>query len=522
MRYNFAMKDGPLGKGHPLAEIQNLAEKRQPAPGDSSIIPATEMPSAGGPSLLPLLLLISLMVFAAIVRVIATHNDLWLDELISLRIAHAVKTPWQILSAVHTDNNHYLNTLFLYYLKTGDPAPPVYRYLSVLWGVALVPAGYWLLARRSQAEAVILAGLLACSYPLIHFSSEARGYSGAVLGSLLACAALARWMTPDGPDGKGHRLLLGAIYGIALSLALLSHLTACLIWFSLAVGSLISLLGQPRRAQWISRWIALNLLPAAVLLTLYFLDLRFLTELGGPPMTVLHGLGRLLALGLGWPAKDAATVWIVLAPLMAFAVWQLAGERDAEQPLAMLLTMIYLLPLLCVLLMRPAFFSPRYFLVILPFVYVTAAMLLARLVPTRTGRIALLAVLALFLAGQAHLYANFLQVGRGQFSAVLREMAAQTPAPQFRVASNQDFRSSIELAYYAPRLLRNQLLLYIPRDSQAPVQADWYILHQEGYEPPGPAVLNVPDQPTWYRVAYFGASELSGQAFTIYRHQPVE
>ena len=126
------------------------------------------MSSTRGRSVIPLLLLAGLVVLAAVVRVIATHNDLWLDELISLRIANGVKTPWQIFSAVHSDNNHYLNTLFLYFAKKQDYVP-AYRYLSMLWGVLLVPAGYWLLVRRSRVEAVILAGLLACSSPLIHF-----------------------------------------------------------------------------------------------------------------------------------------------------------------------------------------------------------------------------------------------------------------------------------------------------------------------------------------------------------------
>jgi hypothetical protein len=477
---------------------------------------AVIMPSARTCSFLPFLLLASVLVLAAIVRMIATHNDLWLDELISLRTAHAVKTPWQIFTAVHNDNNHYLNTLYLYLVRKQNYGP-VYRYLSVLWGVTLVPAGYWLLARRSRIEAVILAGLLACSYPLIHFSSEARGYSGALLGSMLACAALARWMAPD--NGKDRPFFLGLTY--ALALALLSHLTACLIYFPLAVGSLITLVGRPGRVKWMSRWIALNVLPASVLAALYFFDLRFLTELGGPPMTVLHGLGRLLAMGLGWPAKDATTVWIALFPLIGMIVWQLAKEQKSGEPLPILLALIYLMPLVCVLLLRPVFFSPRYFLVILPFVYVSAATLLAQLARTRTGRMALAAVLALFLAGQTNLYANFLQVGRGQFTAALQYMMKHTPSPRVSVASNQDFRSTVELAYYAPRVLGNQQLLYVPLESRASTQPDWYILHEEGYETPGPLVLIAPGQPTWYRVAYFGASELSGQAWTIYGHQPI-
>jgi hypothetical protein len=484
----------------------------------SVVVPGTTISSARGRSIIPLFLLAGLVVLAAVVRVIATHNDLWLDELISLRIANAMKTPWQIFSTVHSDNNHYLNTLFLYFAK-GQNYAPVYRYLSVLWGVLLVPAGYWLLIRRSRVEAVILAGLLACSYPLIHFSSEARGYSGALLGSMLACAALARWMARE--DRGRESFFLGLTYGLAMVLAILSHLTACLIWFSLAAGSLITLAQRPERGRWISRWIALNFLPASVFAALYFFDLRFLAELGGPPMTEWHALGRLLALGLGWPAKDAASVWIVAASLIGLIVWHLAAERKSEEPLSVLLTMIYLVPLLCVVLVQPSFFSPRYFLVILPFLYVPAAMLLARLATAQKGRIALVAVLALFLAGQAHLYTQFLRVGRGQFTAALQYMIAHTQPSRLKLASDQDFRSNVELAYFAPRVLRNQQLLYVTKDSRASIEPDWYILHKEGYEPAGPAEVNVSGQPTWYRVAYFGASELSGQAWTIYSHQPV-
>jgi len=462
------------------------------------------------------LLLTALIILAAVIRVIATHNDLWLDELISLRIANAVKSPWQIFTAVHQDNNHYLNTLYLYFVKAQNYSP-VYRYLSVFWGVALVPAGYWLLSRRSRVEALILAALLACSYPLIHFSSEARGYAGALLGSVMACAALSHWLARES-DKK--TLTMGVLYGCALVLAILSHLTACLIWFPLTAGSLIIVARRPERVKWFWLWAAFNSLPAIALATLYFLDLRFLTELGGSPMSVFHGLSRLLALGLGWPAKDAITVWIVALPLIALIVWRLANEKKSGEPLSVLLALIYLVPLICVLVMQPSFFSARYFLVFLPFLYTGLAMLLAKFSRTPARRMALAAVLALFLAGQAHLYVKSLQVGRGQFTAALQYIMARTPQPRIVVASNQDFRSGVELAYFAPRVLHNHQLLYLTRENHASFQPDWYILHQEGDQAPGPSTLNVPGQPTWYRAAYFGASELSGQAWTIYSHQP--
>jgi hypothetical protein len=477
-----------------------------------------ETPTSPTRSAMWLLLLLGiLIVVAAVLRVLGTHNDIWLDEIISLQTANELKSPWQIFSGIHADNNHYLNTLYLYFVRRQSYGP-VYRYLSVLFGVGLIPAGYWLMARRSRVEAAILAGLLTCSYPLIHFSSEARGYSGALLGSVLAYAALTRWLEEKG-DWR-QSVWMGLTYGLALVLAVLSHLTACLIWFPLAGGSFLILMGRPGRLKSVLRWIAINLPPAIALAVLYFFDLRHLELLGGPPMTLAHGLGRLLALALGWPATDSMTVMILLAPLAGLMVWQLRTLRKSGDSSWILLAMIFVTPLACMLTLQPAFFTLRYFLVTIPFVYVLGAMLLARLVQVRMGRAVLAVVLTLFVAGQAYLYAEFLRVGRGQFTAGLQYIIAHTPSQPLRMESNQDFRSIMELSYYAPRVLGNTELLYVPQQKQGAIPADWYVYHGEGYDPPGPAELKLPQQPTWYRVAYFGASELSGQAWTIYSHQP--
>lgn len=494
-------------------------------------------------------MLLILIMIAAALRIHATSNDLWLDELISLKIAQSVKSPWQIFTTVHSDNNHYLNTIFLYLIK-GHTDGGADRYFSVLLGIGLIPAGYWLLARRSRWEGLLLGTLLAFSYPLIHFSSEARGYSGAVLGLMLGCAALTRWMAAAlenqtschsderseeesavlsrrasaqnrflAPLGMTNPMLLGAIYSAGIVLALLSHLTAALVWFALAAGSLISVAGRPRRAKWIGQWAAFNTLPAAVLLALYFLDLRYLSELGGSPMGVLHALNRLLALGLGWPMKDAVSVWIVLLPLAAVILRQLREEKKTGEPLWILLAGIYVVPLLCTLAIRPTFFSPRYFLVVLPFFYASLAMLLARLARVQTGRLAVALLLVIFFAGHMRLYAQFLQVGRGQYGAALTYMMAHTNSDDVTVASNQDFRSRFELAYYVPRVMGRRQLLYGPAEGKGSFQPEWYILHEEGYEAPGPEQWVGPGQTQWHRAAYFGASELSGQAWTIYRRQ---
>jgi hypothetical protein len=46
----------------------------------------------------------------------------WLDELWSLANADAVRSPLEVLTGVHSDNNHYLYTLYL--LALGDSLSP--------------------------------------------------------------------------------------------------------------------------------------------------------------------------------------------------------------------------------------------------------------------------------------------------------------------------------------------------------------------------------------------------------------
>lgn len=55
------------------------------------------------------------LVFAAAgIRLWASLNDFWLDEIWSLTLAASLGSPLEILTKLKQDNNHHLNTFFLY------------------------------------------------------------------------------------------------------------------------------------------------------------------------------------------------------------------------------------------------------------------------------------------------------------------------------------------------------------------------------------------------------------------------
>jgi hypothetical protein len=123
--------------------------------------------------------------------VAAAVGDLWLDEIWSIEIVRAASGPMEIFTRFHHDNNHVLNTLFLW-LVGAQNTLFLYRLFAVVSGmVALLLVGY--LARDwGFAEALLGVVLTGTSYPLVLYFSEARGYAPAIMFALISCALLRR------------------------------------------------------------------------------------------------------------------------------------------------------------------------------------------------------------------------------------------------------------------------------------------------------------------------------------------
>jgi len=100
------------------------------------------MPRPGRASLA----LAATLVLAAAARVAGSRNELWLDEVWSLEMARQVASPVEIFTVARHDNNHFLNTLWLYAFR-GHDAPALLRAHSIAAGIASVLLA-WIVARR--------------------------------------------------------------------------------------------------------------------------------------------------------------------------------------------------------------------------------------------------------------------------------------------------------------------------------------------------------------------------------------
>jgi len=166
-----------------------------------------------------IILITAIVLGAAAIRVPGIFTDFWLDEIWSLNIAKAIDSPMDVLlsSAARIDNNHPLNTWYLNAL--GDVRQWwIYRLPALSCGIGSVIVAVHAMWRRGSVAAIVAAALVAFSFPLVFYSSEARGYSPAVFFALLAFDAMLHYVDRPG-------WLSAIVFNMACILGFLAHLT---------------------------------------------------------------------------------------------------------------------------------------------------------------------------------------------------------------------------------------------------------------------------------------------------------
>ena len=122
--------------------------------------------------------LLAITAAGAAVRTVGLFHDLWLDEIWSINLVADLTSPLQILTNLKHDNNHPLNSLFLFVLR-GTAADWHYRLLAWVTGVATVlMAGvlgrhlFQRLHKFSTTVAAHTAGLMTAFVVAVSYSAD--------------------------------------------------------------------------------------------------------------------------------------------------------------------------------------------------------------------------------------------------------------------------------------------------------------------------------------------------------------
>jgi hypothetical protein len=428
-------------------------------------------------------------------RVPGLGTDFWLDEIWALDNVTALGSSWRaIFTGIHHDSNHWLPSLWFY--VTGPEAPVwVYRLPSLVAGVAtIIVAGR--LARRLGTGETLTMLLVAVSYPLGFYSTEARGYALAALAGLVSLLCVMRWL-----EGRERRWLLG--FWLAAAVGILSHLSFVIVLA--AIGAwLLALVA--RHDLTLRSAAGVLAVPAGVLVVLAVVDLRFLTLGGGPhtPGVTLLVQAASLAVGgplVGWLAVVCA--WVVAAGLSWELICRGLESRQGAGAVApgpstslswVFFVVLFGWPIVLLTLTDPPFLFPRYLLVSVAFVPLVLASLLGRLSRPARG-VTLIVVLAL----NAWAWTGFASVGRGHYAEALTEILEAVPEGRLTVGGDHEFRQPTIVRFHRSRLGS-------VADRLAYVDAEFWIASAAD-APCDQCVL----------IGAYPSSPLSGMAWWVYR-----
>jgi len=457
-----------------------------------------------------------ILIVGAALRVVGAQGTLWLDEIWSLKLIYKVQTEYDVFWGLTIDNNHYLNTLYLYLV--GPEAPVLLqRGLSILLGGLSIAAAGWVM--RGSGRAAMLAAMLlfALSYPMVNYGSEARGYSGLTLMTVLAIGLVELSLNDT-------RRALPVWLGIAVAAGVL---------FQPVMGLGLAILGL--WATWIA-WRATRSLrltetvlfriftPTAILmLAIVAVLVVAIVKTGGyqfgstKPFTVanfVQGYGGMIRFLLGLP-DGVPTGLALLIPLAALGLAFLWRAQLAANRLSLAVIALVIAPAAVFCLRPPNVEFPRYYLAS----GIVLLLLLADLfaIAQRSGgwrRIAAAIAALLFVLGSGLLLQKFYLFGRGDPVAVLRIIAAD---PDPRVTSNAESRDQPVIGYLAHQ--QNLLVRFVPMDALCRERPTWLVTSQVEV---GPDIADVA-QPgcslQFRRTADYPAWGLSGIRYALYRLQ---
>jgi len=472
----------------------------------------SQTPYKGGPSRWTYpALAVSLAAFG-LLRLLASCGDFYIDEIWSFYFSRQISSPIDVFRLNH-DNNHILNTLYLYALGgepfffAGKPTFIPHRLLSVVSGVVSLFLVWKIASRRGRAEAFTALALAGFSYPLVLYSSEARGYSPAIMFALASFLFVERRL-----NGSRHAQFF---FWLSAPLAFLSHSSFIYVYAALFVWSALEETRRGGAVKGALRLASLHLVPIVFAALYYLFFLKSMVygggELGGAFKEVL----LTASMALGAPSGGFAG-YASLALLTAGSIAGLVRlSRSCPGEPVFYVSAIFIVPALIVAVMKPEFLYFRYFLVTFPFLYLLLAHALCALYERPgTSKAVFFALVALFCALNAKADIDLVRDGRGSYTKAIEFMAEETPGDEVVVSGDHDFRNGIVTGFYAG-FFKGKRIVYINRDEKTSA-SEWFLAHSvdPAYRPPE-FVFDSGSRYTLERS--YGFAGVSGWSWFVYR-----
>lgn len=452
----------------------------------------------------------AVIVASGILFAVCSRGDLWFDEVLSIQWAKNSKAPTDILSLFRHDNNHPLNTAWLFLLGPGQPSM-AYRALGVASGIFSLALIYYIAGILTPRARLAVLIWCASSYAFILYFSEARGYGPAVAFTLAAFSILLK------TRGELHALWIPAFW-MACALGFLSHATT--IYPVAAMGAWV-LVGGLRPEKWAARSLvecaAWFLVPAVLAASYFLYFLKPMMVAGGPRYSPVRIAAEFFGYGMGLPVAGAAA-WLTITGSVLLIAWAwVYGKFSIPRIRIFFLGALVVFPISGLVMSNAEFLYFRYFLVCLPFIFLLFGGLMERvwdMSPRAWMGVAL--VIAFCSAIQAPRILALIAYGRGDCRGALRQIG-QSPGSPSTVISDHDMMVGMVLEHYRGRAPEASAIRYFPSWVKPADSAGWLITSSQDVSPaPRPPEIRIGNS-SYFLKNHFRAAPVSGAHWFLYQ-----
>ena len=444
----------------------------------------------------------------------AARGDLWLDEIWSIMFAASSASPADIFIKFQHDNNHIINTLYLYWLGT-QKLFYIYRLLSVVTGVGSI----WLVGiiarkwgRTEQLFGLLLAGT---SYPLILYFSESRGYAPAIFFALL-CFALLQVERPH------FHIIRAVIFSLACVLGILSHATFVMVMLALFLLFTVQELNQFTSLKTMLLKAGLYfLVPFTFSTWFYLFFIRNIQFGGGPIYSKWEVVCRAASLTIGLPE---GTRWGPVALIFAAAVLTIGTVhfyREKSSLWVFFPAMLFVAPFLAIVLTQPTYLYFRYFIVCIPFFYLILGYSIATYYRSgnKIGQLLLIAFMLFFVTAQMQRIIPLLRFGRGNYTAAINYIVSNSKNNRISIGSDHDFRNKVLLAFYGEFLPKSKRLYYLDQPDWDKAAPEWIVTHSQDRSYRPPKQLTIPGVGKYRLMKSYRFGGISGWSWFLFRQE---
>lgn len=415
-------------------------------------------------------ILAGIICLAAILRVPNLTDDFWLDEIWSLNLATRAHSLLDIFTT-RFDANHILNTVQMYLIGKTD-SWLTYRVASLVSGLLSIFLVFKFAEKFGRQQAITAAILMAVCFPLVLYSSEARGYAMSIAFSLSALLSLQNYL-------EKPSLASVIAFWLLSVLAMLSHFTFIYIYAGFFQWSFLVLYKhRNERTSLVSQFLLLHTLPLAVFSWLYIDFIRLMAVAGANESNWWGEISRFVGLVYGLEANpQIATVLLVLTLLsVGWVTYKLWRANSEYWPLFILVVIIN--PVLVMLIANYGFPQMRYFLLLLPFLIVCLSMFISLISDQlKHGKYYYGLFILFFVISNLLMNNSFSRSGRGDYLSAMQFIVNNTRQNTITISSDHDIRNFALLEFYARYLPKDKTFNYSTQDLLEQASPEWYLVH---------------------------------------------